>query len=76
MHERAAHVIDFFDKIRVQLEGAAVIMDTVNELIMRLARTHPREDMDFVSFAFERRRQLGDMGGDSSDGDGMKRLPN
>jgi hypothetical protein len=32
--------------------------------------------MDFVSFAFERRRQLGDMGGDSSDGDGMKRLPN
>jgi hypothetical protein len=34
MHERAAHVIDFFDEIRVQLEGAAVIMDAVNELIM------------------------------------------
>ena len=51
-------------------------MDTVNELVMLLARAHPREDMDFVSFALERRRQLGDMGGDASDGDGMKRFPN
>jgi hypothetical protein len=39
MDERAAHVIDFVDKVGVQHERAPVVMHAVNKLIVRLAGT-------------------------------------
>src|SRR2546425_12507678 len=54
MHERAAHVIHFVNEIRVQVKWAAMIVDAVNALIVRLTWTHSREHMHVMTQAFQR----------------------
>jgi cyanophycinase-like exopeptidase len=73
--EGTAHVIDFVDKVRVQLEGAAMVVDPMDELVMRLARTYACEYVNVVSLPFQGRRQLRDMGCNSSHGNRVKGLP-
>ena len=73
--ERTAHLLDFVHKAAAQVVWTVVIPDAVNPLDAAAAVTRPGEDMDFMAPTFERRRQFGDMGGDSSHRVGVERFP-
>jgi hypothetical protein len=75
MDERAAHVIDFVDKVGVQRERAAVVMHAMNKLIMRLAGTCAGEYVNVVSLPLQSRAQLRNVGGHSSHGNRMQGFP-
>jgi hypothetical protein len=48
MNERAAHVVDFVNEIRVQMEWTAVVVHALNALMVRLLMALAREDMNLV----------------------------
>jgi hypothetical protein len=75
VHERPAHVVDFVYEVGMKIKRAAMIMDAVNAYIMRLAGSHARENVNFMSFALESRSQFGDMNSDSTDRYGVQRFP-
>jgi hypothetical protein len=75
MNEGPAHVVDFLNKVRVQVEGATVIMDSINPLVPSLSRPHASEDVDLMPFPLKGGRQLRDLNPHTSNDDGVQRLP-
>src|SRR5207245_11312927 len=49
IHDRAAHIVHFIDKIRVQIEWTAMIVDAMNTLVVLLAAAHAREHMHLMA---------------------------
>ncbi len=54
MNEGPAHIVDLIDKVGMKVEGATMVMDTINPHVVRLSLAHARKNMDLVSFALER----------------------
>lgn len=75
VHERPAHVIDFLNEVWLQSERTAVIMNSINALILWPSPPHSCENVNFISFSFESSRQFGDVSGHTSDGNRLKRFP-
>jgi hypothetical protein len=75
MSERRAHAVDFVHEVAGEIHRAAVIVNPVNLLVLRLPRGEPREDVDVMPLPFECCRQFGDMCSHSSDGYGVERFP-
>ena len=73
--ENATHVVNFINKILMQLEIAPVVVDAVDAVVVRLPMSAPREDVDFMASSFQPGRQLGDVNGDTSHCDRMERFP-
>ena len=67
-HERPAHVIDFVNEIGAQLEGAAVVVDAVDVVVVRLGMAQSGEDMNVVAPALQGGCQLGHVSADAADG--------
>jgi hypothetical protein len=75
MDKGPAHVVDFLDKVRVQVEGTAMVMDSINPLVPTLSLTHAGENVDLMPFSLQGSSQLGDVNPHTSNGDGVQRLP-
>ena len=59
MDERPAHVIDLFNKIGMKVEGATMVVDTIDPHVMRLSVAHACKNMNLVSFSLKRRGEFG-----------------
>ncbi len=49
VHNRVAHVAYFGDEVRVQLEGAAVVVDAVDAFVQRAPLRTSSKEMRFVT---------------------------
>ena len=73
--ERPAHVVDFVDEIRVQREVAAMVVNAVDAVVVRLLMAAAGEHMDFMAPAIESRRQFRDVDANSTHGDAVQCFP-
>ncbi len=73
--EGPAHVVDFIDEIGVEHEVAAVIVNAVDAVVVRLLRAAAGEHVDFVTATVESGGQLRDVDADAAHGDAVQRLP-
>jgi hypothetical protein len=73
--ERPAHVVDFIHEVGIEREWAAMIVDAVNAVVMRLAVTLASEYVYLMRPTLQGRRQLGYVDAYTAHGDGMKRFP-
>lgn len=71
MDERAAHVIDFFDKVRVECKRATVVVNAMDAFIQKLVVAHAREDVNLMAFSLHGGRQFCNMNGDTAHRDRM-----
>jgi hypothetical protein len=69
MSEGPAHVIDFVHEVRRELEGATVIVNTVDVVVKRLGCSLARENVDLMTASFQRGGQFGDVDAHAADGD-------
>src|SRR5258708_40310416 len=75
MNKRPAHVVDFVDEIGRQLERAAVIMHSVDALVIRLVMAFARKNMNLMLAARQSGSQFRDMDAHAAHGDGMQGFP-
>jgi hypothetical protein len=75
MDERPAHVIDFVDKVAMKREWAAMVVDSVDALMVRLVLSLARKDMNLVVAALEGSGHLRDVDVHAANSDGMKSFP-
>ena len=75
MDEGPAHVVDFVHEIRIQVEWTAMVMDSIDPLVVRLTPPHSGEDVDFVTPSFQRGSQLGHVHTHAADTNRMQGLP-
>jgi hypothetical protein len=61
VYEGLAHLADFFHELRMQLEAATVVMDSVDALVLRLTSAHAGEDVNFMALPLQRSCQFGDV---------------
>src|SRR5262249_54550225 len=73
--ERPAHVVDFVHEVRVQRKGAAVVVDAVNTVVVRLLGALAREDVDFVLPPLQGCGQFRDVHAHTAYRDRMQSLP-
>src|SRR3990172_3249960 len=73
--ETVAHVVDFGDEIRMQVDRTAVIVNAVDDVVGPLARAETHEVVHFMTTTLQGRRELGDMGGDAAHRERMETLP-
>ena len=73
--EAVAHVVHFRDEIRVQVDGAAVVMHAIDHVVGVLIFPEANEDVHLVATALQSRSQLGRMHTYSADRNGVQTLP-
>jgi stage V sporulation protein SpoVS len=70
-----AHIIHLRYEIRMQVYGAAMIMDAVNQAVCSLTLAETRKYMDLVSLSLQRSSYLGHVDCDASDRNRVQAFP-
>lgn len=75
VHERPAHVVDFVHEVGIQRKATAVVVDAVDQVVVRLSWSLSREDMNLMAASLKSGSQFGDVNANSTDCDGVERFP-